>query len=65
MLFMRFAIDAVFVDRDRRVVGTRPQLRPWTLAAAVRGAAEVLELPAGTIAASSTQVGDELVYVPC
>lgn len=65
MLFMRFAIDAVFVDRARRVVGTRPELRPWTLAVAVRGAAEVLELPAGTIAATGTQAGDELVYEPC
>ena len=62
MLFMCFAIDAVFVDRSRRVVGARRELRPWTLAAAVRGAAEVLELPAGTIAATGTQVGDELAY---
>ena len=65
MLFMRFAIDAVFVDRARRVVKTRVELRPWTLAAAARGAAEVLELPVGTIARTQTQVGDELSYEPC
>ncbi len=64
MLFMRFAIDVVFVDRARRVVKTRAALRPWTLAVAARGADEVLELPVGTIARTHTQVGDELVYEP-
>lgn len=62
MLFMRFPIDAVFVDRSRRVVRARADLRPWTLAAAARGADEVIELPAGTIARTGTQAGDELVY---
>lgn len=64
MLFMRFPIDAVFVDRARRVVKARADLRPWTFAVGARGAAEVLELPAGTIARTGTQVGDDLVYEP-
>jgi hypothetical protein len=64
MMFMRFAIDAVFVDRSRRVVKVVADLRPWTLVAAAPGAAEVLELPAGTVARTGTQVGDELDYEP-
>lgn len=64
MWFMRFPIDAVWVDRSRRVVGTREGLRPWLLVAAVRGAAEVIELPAGTLARTGTQAGDELQYEP-
>lgn len=64
MWFMRFPIDAVWVDRSRRVVGTRERLRPWLLAASVRGAAEVIELPAGTVARTGTQAGDELQYEP-
>ncbi len=63
-LFMRFAIDAVFVDRARRVVRIRPNLRPWTFAAVAKGADEVLELPVGTIARTGTQAGDELDYEP-
>jgi len=63
-LFMRFAIDAVFVDRGRRVVKARPDLRPWTLAVAAHGAEEVIELPVGTIVRTRTQVGDELSYEP-
>ena len=67
MFFMRFAIDAVFVagedgDGGRRVVAIREDLRPWTgVVPIVRGAAAVLELPSGTVAASGTRVGDTLV----
>ena len=64
MWFMRFPIDAVWVDRSRRVVGVREQLRPWLFAASARGAEEVIELPAGTIARTGTQAGDELQYEP-
>lgn len=49
MFFMRFAIDAVFLDGEMRVVGVRPGLRPWRLACC-RGARAVLELPAGAAA---------------
>src|SRR5439155_17929803 len=45
-LFMRFAIDVVFLDRDSRVVGIAHALRPWRAAGAVRAVA-VLKLPAG------------------
>ncbi len=64
MFFMRFAIDAVFVDRDGRVVRAAERLPPWRFATAARGARDVLELPAGTIARTGTQAGDELVFEP-
>jgi uncharacterized membrane protein (UPF0127 family) len=44
--FMRFAIDAVFLDGTDRVVKVASALGPWR-AAACRGARAVLELPAG------------------
>jgi len=44
--FMRFTIDAVFLDRANRVVKVASDLRPWRTAAC-RGARAVLELPAG------------------
>jgi uncharacterized protein len=44
--FMRFPIDAVFLDADLRVIGVSPELRPWRMAAR-RGARAVLELAAG------------------
>ena len=62
MFFMRFAIDAIFVDRDGRVIKVAPQLRPWVPMVAVRGARDVIELAAGTCARTGTQAGDDLVF---
>ena len=64
MWLMRFAIDAVFVDRGGRVVRVAERLPPWRTAVFARGAAEVIELPAGTASATLTQAGDELVFEP-
>jgi uncharacterized protein len=64
MLFMRFPIDALFLDRPdaagvQRVVAIRSRLRPWTgIVMPVRGAAGVLELPAGAIDRAELAVGD-------
>jgi len=64
MFFMRFSIDALFLDRDWRVVRVAERIRPWTPVVAARGANRVLELPAGTAARTATQAGDELVTEP-
>jgi uncharacterized membrane protein (UPF0127 family) len=62
MFFMRFAIDAIFVDRSMRVLRVAANLRPWVPAVgAPRGADSVLEVPAGTAARTGTQAGDELI----
>ena len=44
--FMRFPIDAVFLDRELVVVGIAPELPPWR-AAGRKGAHAVLELASG------------------
>ena len=64
MFFMRFPIDAVFVDGDGRVVRIVEHLRPWRIVAWVRGARDCLELPAGEARAAGIQVGDELRLEP-
>ena len=64
MFFMRFAIDAVFIDRRGRVVRVAERLRPWRFATAARGARDVLELAAGAATRAATQAGDELVFEP-
>lgn len=60
--FMRFAIDAVFLDRDLVVVGVVPELRPWRVAAR-RGAKLVLELAAGECRRLGIRPGDRLALV--
>jgi uncharacterized protein len=57
MMFMRFAIDAVFLDRELVVVDVVRDLRPWR-AAGRRGAKAVIELAAG--AAGDLAPGDHL-----
>src|SRR5205807_9982181 len=49
--FMRFPIDAVFLDRELQVLGIVEQLRPWRVASK-RKARAVLELAAGESARS-------------
>ena len=58
--FMRFPIDAVFLDRDLVVVGIAAHLRPWR-AAARKGANSVLELADGESSRRGLRVGDRLV----
>lgn len=60
MLFMRFAIDALFLDRQCRVIRVSRRLAPWAPVATARGADSVLELPAGTAERALTQAGDVL-----
>jgi uncharacterized membrane protein (UPF0127 family) len=58
--FMRFPIDAVFLDRDWRVVGIACDVAPWRTAGR-KGAKAVLELPAGESARRGLRPGDLLV----
>jgi hypothetical protein len=68
MLFMRFAIDALFVAPpadgsagSRRVLAAKRAVPPWRgVVWRVGGARGVLELPVGAIEASGTIVGDEV-----
>jgi uncharacterized membrane protein (UPF0127 family) len=58
MFFMRFAIDAVFCDRELVVLDVARDLRPWRTAGR-RGAKVVVELPVG--GAAELRPGDRLV----
>jgi uncharacterized membrane protein (UPF0127 family) len=60
--FMKFTIDAVFLDRDLRVVKVVPELVPWRTAAC-RGARAVLELPAGEAHRRGLRAGLSLTQV--
>jgi uncharacterized protein len=61
--FMRFAIDVVFVDGQGRVAKIVRGLRPWRFAG-VRGARDVLELPAGHCDRVGLREGAILVAAP-
>jgi hypothetical protein len=58
--FMRFPIDAVFLDRDLVVIGTVEHIGPWATASRP-GARAVLEVAAGTCERLRVKKGDRLL----
>jgi|GEM_PF-230799 len=60
--WMSFELDVLFLDDRGRVLELVRSLRPWKRTWKVAGSRYVLEVPAGTIDASGTQVGDELTW---
>jgi uncharacterized membrane protein (UPF0127 family) len=62
MMFMRFPIDAVFVDKKGVVLKTYERLLPWIgMVPFVWRADKVAELPAGTIRRHVIKPGDQLL----
>jgi uncharacterized membrane protein (UPF0127 family) len=58
--FMKFPIDLVYLDKQRKVRKVRHAVPAWRLSACLT-AHSILELPAGTAEKSGTLPGDELV----
>ena len=58
--FMRFPIDVLYVSRDLEVVHVDQDMAPWRFGRIRRKAHFVIELPAGTAAATGTEVGDRI-----
>jgi len=56
---MRFDFDAIFLDKNLRVVHLVREMKPTRISKIVFAAHSVLELPAGLIARSGTQLGDQ------
>ena len=61
--FMRFSIDVVGLDRNRKVVKLWPDLVPYRVTSIKTKIHSVLELPAGQIATTATELGDTFAFV--
>ena len=61
-LFMRFAIDVLYVDPAHRVVKSAANLKPFRISAVLRARGSVVDLPSGTIAVSQIAPGDQLAF---
>ena len=57
--FMKFPIDVLFLDRKKKVLKIRREMKQWRMAACFR-AHSVLELPAGIAQETGTVAGDQL-----
>ncbi|HEY9719561.1 MAG TPA: DUF192 domain-containing protein [Trichormus sp.] len=62
MFWMKYAIDAIFVDRHGKVVAVVSNIKPWQMSAVYWQAKNCLELPPGTICDTGTDVGDQLEW---
>jgi uncharacterized protein len=61
--FMRFPIDAVFVDKEGETVRVYEHIKPWRMTRLVRHAKACIELPAGTAASAGVAAGQRLRVV--
>jgi hypothetical protein len=59
-LAMKFAIDVLYLDKNKFVVHLEQNLKPWRMARVSLRTASVLELPDNTLQSSGTAVGDEI-----
>ena len=59
MCFMRFAIDAVYLDKQGRILKITRHLRPWIGLSACWHAHSVLEMTAGQADALGLRVGQK------
>jgi uncharacterized membrane protein (UPF0127 family)/CheY-like chemotaxis protein len=59
--FMRFPIDAAFLDADQVVIKIEHEIGPWRTVSC-RGAREVVELPAGECRRRGLEVGDRVAW---
>jgi uncharacterized protein len=59
-MFMTYAIDVVYLDRDHRVIRIEDAVRPWRLTPVIVESATVIELPAHTAWETGTTIGDQL-----
>ena len=56
---MQFIFDAVFLDKNLRVVHLVREMKPWRISKMVLSAHSVLELPPGLISLTQTEMGDQ------
>ncbi len=58
--FMRFAIDAIFLDKNGEVLYVAEQMKPWRFGRFVRGSRYTLELPGGLLK-GRVKKGDQVI----
>jgi uncharacterized membrane protein (UPF0127 family) len=61
-LFMRFAIDVVFLNGEQKVVHMVSNMFPGKVSPVIKGARYVLELPANNIKQHGLLVGDQITW---
>jgi uncharacterized protein len=61
---MSFPIDVIFLDKNNRVVEALENLKPQRISKVRLSSTSAIELPAGTLRATRTVVGNQVVFKP-
>jgi uncharacterized membrane protein (UPF0127 family) len=59
---MKFHVDILFLDEDNTVIDAEEDIPPNRFSAFILKSGSAVELPAGTIALTETQVGDRIEF---
>lgn len=62
MLFVFYPIDVMFLDKNKIVVETKENFRPFTFYTPKNKAQYIIELPQGTIKKTKTALGDKIQF---
>ena len=62
MFFVKFPLDIIFADSDKKVVDV-VSIDPWKTYTPKKPAKYVIEMKKGTIETSNTEIGDELDFM--
>jgi len=58
--WMKFSFDAVFLDKNLKVVHLIREMKPWRISSMIFSAHSVLEVAAGITQQTGTRIGDQL-----
>lgn len=61
MLFMLFPIDVIFLDTDKKIIGTAT-LKPWTGYKRMKGIKYIIEMSQGTVERFNMVPGEQLTF---
>jgi len=62
MFFVFYPIDVLFLDKNKIVVDTKENFKPFTLYTSKEKAVYAIELPTGAISKSKTKIGDRIRF---
>jgi len=62
MFFVFYPIDLVFLDKDKKVVELKPNLRPFNIYSPKKKTKYILELKKGTIREGKIKVKDKISF---
>lgn len=61
-MFMRYDLDALFLDRNNRILAMKRCIKPFSIVPPVRGAVKVLEFPSSLHALAFLAVGTQIEF---